>query len=326
MSTRHARTADKASNEKNAKILRLLLQETPNKYCADCKKKDARWASWNLGIFVCIRCSGIHRSLGVHISKDQIDNMVRWGNERANKYWEANLGDRKPSESNMEMWIRAKYEQKRWAMKGPIPDPSTLGSSSNISAKQETSIQPPTKQVEKPKPKQSEFANLDAFLTSPSSSPVVKHQPASAPTSQLQGADFFFGSSESNVQTQQPQPQQQQQQKHNDIKSSILSLYNTIPAAQTPPVQQQQQQFFNGNAQNQLSALNFGYAQPPQTNNNQWGSFASPAPANNNQWGSFTSPAPQNNLPQGGQFFSSNTTPNVTPKEPKKDVFADLLG
>lgn len=27
----------------------------------------------------------------------------------------------------MEMWIRAKYEQKRWAMKGPIPDPSTLG-------------------------------------------------------------------------------------------------------------------------------------------------------------------------------------------------------
>lgn len=27
----------------------------------------------------------------------------------------------------MEAWIRAKYEQKRWAMKGPIPDPSTLG-------------------------------------------------------------------------------------------------------------------------------------------------------------------------------------------------------
>jgi stromal membrane-associated protein len=27
----------------------------------------------------------------------------------------------------MELWIRQKYEQKRWAMKGPIPDPSTLG-------------------------------------------------------------------------------------------------------------------------------------------------------------------------------------------------------
>lgn len=43
------------------------------------------------------------------------------------RYWEANLKDRQPSESNIDMWIRAKYEQKRWAMKGPIPDPSTLG-------------------------------------------------------------------------------------------------------------------------------------------------------------------------------------------------------
>lgn len=44
------------------------------------------------------------------------------------RYWEANLKDRKPSESNIDGWIRAKYEHKRWAMKGPVPDPSTLGS------------------------------------------------------------------------------------------------------------------------------------------------------------------------------------------------------
>lgn len=44
-----------------------------------------------------------------------------------NRYWEANLKDKRPSESNIDMWIRAKYDQKRWAMRGPIPDPSTLG-------------------------------------------------------------------------------------------------------------------------------------------------------------------------------------------------------
>ncbi|CAO3693197.1 unnamed protein product [Rhizopus microsporus] len=342
MSTRYARTADRATNEKNAKILKALLQQTPNKYCADCKKKDAQWASWNLGIFICIRCSGIHRSLGVHISKvksvdldtwvpEQVENMIRWGNERANKYWEANLGDRKPTESNMEMWIRAKYEQKRWAMKGPIPDPSTLGDSKSVQNQEEPS-QPPVKQtvVEQPKTKQSEFANLDAFLGSPSSSPASTHQTTTTSASQLQGADFFFGTSTSPPSQQQQQQQQQpQQQQHNDIKSSILSLYNTMPAAQPPMMQQQQQQqqqqFMAGNVQNQLSGLNFGYQQQPM-NNNVWGSFATASPMQPQQ-------QQQHSLPQGSQFFTSssknnshNASTNNVPKEPKKDVFADLLG
>ena len=48
-------------------------------------------------------------------------------NSPQTRYWEANLKDKKPSESNIDGWIRAKYEHKRWALKGPIPDPSTLG-------------------------------------------------------------------------------------------------------------------------------------------------------------------------------------------------------
>ena len=37
-----------------------------------------RWVSWNLGIFVCIRCAGIHRNLGVHISKVKSVNLDSW--------------------------------------------------------------------------------------------------------------------------------------------------------------------------------------------------------------------------------------------------------
>ena len=45
------------------------LREAPgNNYCADCGSSDNSWASTNLGVFLCIRCSGVHRSLGVHIS------------------------------------------------------------------------------------------------------------------------------------------------------------------------------------------------------------------------------------------------------------------
>lgn len=36
--------------------------------CADCHTRNPQWASVNHGIFLCLNCSGIHRSLGVHIS------------------------------------------------------------------------------------------------------------------------------------------------------------------------------------------------------------------------------------------------------------------
>ncbi|KAI8875577.1 ArfGap-domain-containing protein [Backusella circina FSU 941] len=138
MSTRHQRIADTELNDKHTRILTCLLQQPNNRECADCKKKDPRWASWNLGIFICIRCSGTHRSMGTHISKvksvdldtwipEQVDNMVKWGNERANVYWEANLTNQeRPTDHTIDQWIRAKYELKKWAQKGTRPDPSTI--------------------------------------------------------------------------------------------------------------------------------------------------------------------------------------------------------
>ncbi|KAE9602711.1 putative Arf GTPase activating protein [Lupinus albus] len=51
------------------KPIDILRRVSGNDKCADCGKPEPDWASLNLGILVCIECSGIHRNLGVHISK-----------------------------------------------------------------------------------------------------------------------------------------------------------------------------------------------------------------------------------------------------------------
>jgi hypothetical protein len=82
MATRGERAADKALNERHSKMLKDLMMRPDNRRCADCRKRDPRWASWNLGIFMCIRCSGIHRSLGVHISKVKSADLDTWTPEQ----------------------------------------------------------------------------------------------------------------------------------------------------------------------------------------------------------------------------------------------------
>ncbi|XP_009344408.2 ADP-ribosylation factor GTPase-activating protein AGD12 [Pyrus x bretschneideri] len=108
--------------------LKDLLVQKDNRNCADCSAPDPKWASANIGVFICLKCCGVHRSLGTHISKvlsvtldewsdDEIDAMIEvGGNSSANSIYEAFIpeGLSKPGpdagHEERSKFIRSKYE------------------------------------------------------------------------------------------------------------------------------------------------------------------------------------------------------------------------
>ncbi|KAH8726327.1 hypothetical protein GQ44DRAFT_706128 [Phaeosphaeriaceae sp. PMI808] len=121
---------NKRQQARNEKALQELIKTVPgNNICADCGARNPGWASWSLGIFLCMRCAALHRKLGTHISKvkslsmdkwdgAQVDNMKRIGNSESNKtYNPRNVKAQMPIDVDevdgaMERYIRQKYEQR----------------------------------------------------------------------------------------------------------------------------------------------------------------------------------------------------------------------
>uniref|UniRef100_A0A8C8GMY4 ArfGAP with SH3 domain, ankyrin repeat and PH domain 1b n=1 Tax=Oncorhynchus tshawytscha TaxID=74940 RepID=A0A8C8GMY4_ONCTS len=115
-------------------IIDDVLRIPGNEVCCDCGATDPKWLSTNLGILTCIECSGIHREMGVHISRIQSMELDKLGtselllaknvgNSSFNEIMEGNLPCPSPkptSSSDMTVrkeFINAKYVDHKFARK-----------------------------------------------------------------------------------------------------------------------------------------------------------------------------------------------------------------
>ncbi|POR34450.1 Uncharacterized protein TPAR_05387, partial [Tolypocladium paradoxum] len=260
----------------NQATIKSLLKLESNKVCADCKRnKHPRWASWNLGIFVCIRCSGIHRGMGTHVSRvksvdldswtdEQLQSILSWGNARANKYWEAKLASgHAPSEAKIENFIRTKYELKRWVMDGPMPDPASLDVDGDddvpLSLVKEKQVIERKESIRKASvgqsqaPREGDLIGGEDLIPSrastagpPATRVASKAEPAAPKTTNtkdsLLGLDFLGRATVPPRPSSTPGVASPGGQSRPDLKQSILSLYASAPKAQPQPQQAVQHQ------------------------------------------------------------------------------------
>uniref|UniRef100_A0A8C7KZ79 ArfGAP with SH3 domain, ankyrin repeat and PH domain 1 n=2 Tax=Oncorhynchus kisutch TaxID=8019 RepID=A0A8C7KZ79_ONCKI len=115
-------------------IIEEVLRMPGNEVCCDCGAADPKWLSTNLGILTCIECSGIHREMGVHISRIQSMELDKLGtselllaknvgNSSFNEIMEENLPGPSPKptpSSDMTVrkeFINAKYVDHKFARK-----------------------------------------------------------------------------------------------------------------------------------------------------------------------------------------------------------------
>jgi hypothetical protein len=95
-----------------ATIAECQASDESNACCADCRASAPTWASFNIGVFICTLCAGVHRSLGTHVSKVRSCVIDQWSAEHIAAM---------QAHTNEHVNVRLEYHVPR-AMSKPRPD------------------------------------------------------------------------------------------------------------------------------------------------------------------------------------------------------------
>ncbi|KAI0824532.1 hypothetical protein BC628DRAFT_418888 [Trametes gibbosa] len=250
---------NKITAERSQRTLLELVAQPGNDVCADCKSRNPRWASYNLGIFICVSCASIHRKMGTHISKvksltldswtkEQVEVMKTTGNAKSNAHFNPDEVKHPPPtnmidserDSDLEKYIRAKYEYKSFVSRS-AQVAALLGPSRSSSSRLSPAPVPPrSRTVPVPTPPTSTLLPSAA----PSIPPSVAAPVPAATQSQLRSVSQPVAPSlppSSQYSTSQPQTGQPPPAATNPLWNDLAqlqapSLNSSLPLQYAPPM------------------------------------------------------------------------------------------
>ncbi|THH04798.1 hypothetical protein EW145_g5261 [Phellinidium pouzarii] len=295
--------------------------------------------------------------MGTHISKvksvdldtwtpEQMESIQRWGNHRANLYWEAHLRPgHSPPDHKIDAFIRSKYESRRWARDGPPPaDPSVL--EANVATEDQVAGVSPPAPAPDPAPPAVTSPSDASFSQATrqsyrllSASTAGRAQPAQpvqvtatvpetlkqAPQPQPKLQDDLFS-----LDFHAPSPPSGQQQQTTTVPPSGTNIgqYNAQPVVQDPFAQWGQPQVHAQQPQQPQATSMIGSG-----GTSMWGAqsgwAAAPPVAQPNVWGSFqdaTSSAPAATPSTQGLFETQNIWNSSTGGAQASEGTIDIFG
>merc|ERR1711865_164603 len=105
------------------------LKDSGNGFCSDCGRQDNTWASVSHGVFICVVCSDVHRSVGTHVTKvkgctgtylwgpDELAKMQTTGNQGADAIYGTEKVNPGASKEQKQRYVSDKYEKRSFAGK-----------------------------------------------------------------------------------------------------------------------------------------------------------------------------------------------------------------
>jgi len=175
------------------------LKESNNTTCADCGLQDNTWASVSHGVFICVICSDVHRSVGTHVTKvkgctgtylwgpDELEKMRTMGNRHGDEVYGSEKVNPDASKEQKQRFVVEKYEKRSFVGK-PMPAKTALPNPRDVRADQQQPDKPVVREAER----------TESAGNAPIVAPETPSQQAFASASHIPDAFFddFFNEAE----------------------------------------------------------------------------------------------------------------------------------